>query len=485
MISITVQDQLIDINDSVSFGIGARSPYTNPGELYGPKVYNVSALDSRRNARIFQFANLINNTDRTKSYGNCQIRFGDLLWKVGTLKLRDFSGGYNFSFHADAGDIEAKIKNRTLPALDLGTHTGALNTTQSYPNATHACFTVKNDEFYGTKNPEFGGYINRYDAANSRLFTPGDDGNAYTVTPFPFLLFVLERVFQQMGYFGITGEWTQDENIRRVVIYNNYDHRGGDVTWNRHLPPISVGSFLIDTAIFFGITFLVDPVTRLVEIRRIKDWLNDQSYLDLNYRANRAYKIEPNENDGFRFWMREDGADSLIANNPSWMDRRIGNGSHTVELNASPLLMVTEENPDAAQWSIPHVAQQGSGPDFELELDSRGGLRFMLFDGMATDSLGNAYPQGHYLRPGMSLRWAGTDGILERCYTEWMDWRSYTEYMERTVELTLVELMQLDTSRKVMIDNLKWVVDEYDASLTPKGNPSRIKTAMKLYSIKL
>ena len=109
----------------------------------------------------------------------------------------------------------------------------------------------------------------------------------------------------------------------------------------------------------------------------------------------------------------------------------------------------------------------------------------MLFDGMKTDSLGHSYPQGHYLRPGMSLRWDGADGIMERCYAEWMDWKSYTEYLERTVDLTLVELLQLDTERKVMIDNLKWVVDEYEASIQAGGNADRIKTNLKLYSIKL
>lgn len=488
MISVTVDYQLIDINDSASFSIGGRSPYTTPGELYGPKVYNVSALDSRRNAKIFQFASLINNKARVKAYPNAQIRFGDLLWKIGTLKLRDISGGYNFSFHSDAGDIEAKIRNRTLPALDLGTHSGPLNTTAIYPAASHACFTVKNPHFYGEnsdKNPLYGGYVNRYNGPAERLYNPTQDGNAYTVTPFPFLLYLLDRIFMDLGYFGISGAWTEDENIRRVVVYNNYDHRGGDVIYNRHVPPVSVGAFLIDTAIYFGITYVIDPVTRLVEIRRLSDWLADPGYLDLNYRANRSYKLEPNENDGFRFWMRSDGSDKLLEATPSWMESKIGNGSETIEVNASPLTMITEENPQGAQWTIPQVQQQGSGPDFDLELESRGGIRFMLFEGMVADSLSNPYPQGHYHLSGFSLRWQFSDGIIQRSYSEWTAWKAYTEYMERTVELTLVELMQLDTSRKVMIDNLKWVVDEYEASITAKGNPDRIKTALKLYSVKL
>src|SRR5690606_37699038 len=140
MISVEVQSQPIDINENASFNIGAKSPFTNPGELWGPKVYNVSALDSSRNNLIFQFAKLLNNTNRTKAYPNTRISFGDLLWKIGTFKLRDFSGGYNFSFHTDAGDIEAKVKNRTLVGVDLGTAPFDLNTTAIYPDANHVYF---------------------------------------------------------------------------------------------------------------------------------------------------------------------------------------------------------------------------------------------------------------------------------------------------------------------------------------------------------
>lgn len=485
MISISVDDQTIDINDSASFSIGAKSPFTLPGELYGPKVYNVSALDSRRNARIFQFSNLLNNTARVRTYANAQIRFSDLLWKIGTLKLRDFSGAYNFSFHSDAGDIESRIKNRNLPDIDFGTAASDMNVTDIYPAANHVYFTVKNPGFYGTKNPSYSGYVNLYNDALSRLWNPTDDGDSYTITPFPFLLFILRKIFEDLGYFGISGDWTTDENIRRVVIYNNYDHRTGTITYNKHVPPISIGSFLIDTAIFFGITYIVDPVTRLVEIKKISDWVSNTAYTDLNNRANSGYKVEPNENDGFLFRMVADSVDKVFESSPSWIEERIGNGSEVVETRASPLSMIEEVNPLGADWEIPHVDQVGSGPAFDLEVDARGGLRFMLFDGMQTDSLGNDYPQGHYLRSGFSLRWSGADGIIDRCYTEWMDWKSYTEYMERTVELTLVQLLQLDTGRKVMIDNLKWVVDEYEASIQSRGNPDRIKTSLKLYSIKL
>jgi hypothetical protein len=486
MISVAIAGENIDLSQSASFTIGARSPYTVPGELYGPKVYNIAALDSRLNNKVFQFSKLLNNTSRVRTYPDAEIRFADLLWKVGTLKLRDYTGAYNFSFHTDAGDIETRIQNRKLTDLDLGEVPATFNTTNIYPAANYAHFTVKNPTFYTPEaSPDYVGYVNLYDQANDRLYNPTDDGINYAVTPFPFLLFVLDQVFRDLGYFGIEGNWTAEEAIKRVVIYNNYDQRGGNMAYSSHLPPVSIGSFLIDTAIMFGITYVVNPLTRKVSIQRISDWLNDAAYTDLNHRANEGYKLEPNESDGFLFRMLADSEDKSLDTLPGWMESRTGSGASVTDVQASPLRMLSETNPYGGQWDIPYVEQAGSGPALDMEPESRGGLRFMFFEGMSTDSLGNDYPVGHYLRAGMSLRWDGADGILARCYTEWMDWKSYTEYTERTVELSLVELLQLDTSRKVMIDNLKWVVDEYEASINTDGRADRIKTSLKLYSVKL
>ena len=229
---------------------------------------------------------------------------------------------------------------------------------------------------------------------------------------------------------------------------------------------------------------MVNPLTKKIKIERIKDWLLDPAYTDINNRVTQGYQLEPNESDGFTFRMNPDSEDKALDNVPGWMESRTGSGAMLTEVQASPLRMLTENNPEGGTWDIPYVEQIGSGPAMDMEIEPRGGLRFMFFEGIGQDSLGNDYPVGHYLRSGMSLRWEGADGILARCYAEWMDWKSYTEYMERTVELTLVELLQMDTSRKVMIDNLKWVVDEYEASISASGRADRIKTSLKLYSIK-
>jgi hypothetical protein len=470
MISLQVNHEAVDINDSASFSIAASSPFVEPGEIAGPKIYNLSARKTRRNQRIFGFAEQLNNVARAKEFPEALIKFYGLLWKQGTLKLRDFSGSYNFSFHTDAGDIGLKIKNRKLSELNLGSAANDGNVSQSYPAANHVFFTVNNPDFYGDKNPDYGGVINQLSAG---VLATNSTTNQYNVVPFPYLLFVLEKVFQQLGYRGIEGAWTEEEPIKRVVLFNTYDLAKMDtgvnvyadtITYANHMPNVSVGSFLIDVAITFGITYIVNPVTKKVEIKRLKDWLSNPAYLNLNGRASGSYKLEPNQANGFTFRQQAESSDKALEPEPAWLEYRSGNGEEEINTTASPLEI---DN------GVPYTLQQGAGPAFELPAQGRSGLRFMLFTGSGT---------GHYQEGGFSLRWAGTDGIINRCYSEWVEWKQYTEKVEREVELSVVELLQLDLERKLMIDNLKWIVADYQGSISNDGRKKPVK--LTLYSIR-
>ena len=471
MISVQVNHEPIDINGNTSFNIAGASPFISPGEISGPKIYNLSARKTRKNQRIFSFAEKLNNTNRQKEFDNTIIKFYNLLWKRGTLKLRDFSGNYNLSFHTDAGDIGLKIKNLKLSEMDLGTAASDRNTSAIYPEANHVHFLVHAPDFYGENNLDYEGEINALNS--SGYLKTNSTNNTNNIIPFPFLLYVLNRVFQQLGYLGIEGEWTEDEHIKRVVLFNNYDlasmngtinEYASTIQYNNHVPDISVGSFLIDTAIFFGITYIINPITKKVQIRRIKDWINNTDYLNFNGRASGNYKLEPNRADGFLFKMKPNSNDPLLENYPSWLQYQAGNGGEPISTDAC-LLQLSGETP--------YTRQKGTGPAFGLEENSRSPLTFLLSTGPGT---------GHYLRTGFSLRWDGADGIIARCYQEWIDWKNYTESVEREVDMNVVELLQLDLERKIMIDNLKYVVGDFSGTISNDGKRKPVK--LQLYSVR-
>ena len=182
MISLLVNHETVDIAGNASFSIGGTSPFLNPGEIHGPKIYNLSARKTRQNQRIFAFAEQLNNIDRQKEFPNAMVKFYNLLWKSGTLKLRDFNGNYNLSFHSDAGDIGLKIKNRSLTDINFGSVPRDSNTGSIYPLANHSFLKVKAPDFYGDKNAAYGGVINDNDGAGTLYSNSGT--NQYNIVPY-------------------------------------------------------------------------------------------------------------------------------------------------------------------------------------------------------------------------------------------------------------------------------------------------------------
>lgn len=491
MINIQVGDEYIDIDERASFSLSAFSPFFTRDSIPGSKIYNVSAKITPRNQRIFGFSEQLNNTARGKEYADVKVFFFGLLWKVGTFKLRDVNNAYNFSFHTDSGDIQLKIKNRKMPGADLGIMPMALNTTEIYPTANHVFFPVKNPEFYGDANPNFNGIINDYNQASGIPFNNEDDSvtNEFGMVPFPFLLHLLDSLFKSLGYYGIDGDWVNDDNIKRVVVYNNVDVEhlsvhAGSVTYNKHVPDVGIGSFLIDVAIFFGVVPKINPVTKKVTMVTIKDWLTSTQYTDISSKVGRGFKLEPNDSDGFKFEMTPDDSDPLFDSDPDWKSLQFGNGSEEIKTEAGIMEMITEIRASTGgEWTIPYSMQPGVSETYGLSVDNRSSLRFMIFNGLVNDSLGNPYPQGHILRPGFSLRWDGEDGIVNRCYSEYMDWKSYTELVERTVDFSISELLKFDFEGKVMADDMKWIISEYSGSVNFQNGMK--PTSVKMWKVKV
>lgn len=490
MISIQVSGEFIDLDSRASFSLSASSPFFTRDSIPGSKIYNISAQITPLNQRVFGFSEKIDNSNRGKLFEDVRVFFSGQLWKVGTFKLRDVSDAYNFSFHTDSGDIQLKIQNKSMPGADLGTGAIELNTSEIYPVANHVFFPVDAINFYGENgevNSNFGGVINDYDAVNGRLLNSQIDGDEYAIVPYPYLLYVLERLFQSLGYYGLEGDWIENENIRRVVIYNNTDLEHLDlaidsITYNRHIANVGIGSFLIDVAIFFGVVPQINPVTKRVAMVEIKEWLTDPNYKDWNSVASRAFKIEPNQSDGFKFELTPDSGDSLYDKDPDWKNLVIGNGAEVITAQVGIMEMITTVRAaTGGEWTIPHTLQTGVSEAYELGIDNRSALRFMLFNGLVNDSLGNAYPQGHVLRPGFSLRLDGVDGIVERCYSEYVEWKTYSELVERTIDLSISELMRFDFKNKVMADEMKWLIEEYKASVNKDGLKA---TSVKMWKVK-
>lgn len=494
MISFYLRHQPLDLFDNASYAVEGRSPLFEAQAIPGTRVYSFNVPATKNNQRLFKFAERVGGAAPSSPleggyrgvFPDAELYLFGTRWRTGTLKLREASTeGYSLSFHTDAGDLAARISKKRLTDLNLGTDVLNLNADpqQIYPQRKYALFPVKNSTFYGDTNPDYAGgpdtgYMNYYLGG---AFASNTITNQYNIVPFPFLLYILNRVAEQLGYLGVSGPWTEEEDIRRLVIYNTYaldELFGGlnvyqsQITYANHVPPMELGKFLIAIKNLFGLAIFINPRTRYLEFVRLTDVLADQTFTDYTPLSTAPYSQTPNESDGFALGLAQDSGDDLYKS-LSYADQgyRTGNGpgrraAESFETAAGTLFELKEEA-GGRDWTIPHTQQPGNSTAYELE--NTFGLRLLFYRGLQPDSQGNLYPQGSPEGNYYKFGYTGFNGLYERCYRPWLDFLSTTQQVETSFRFRAPEVLNLDFRRKIMRQHVKYFIRDYKLSITRQG----------------
>lgn len=470
MIRFKYNDQTLDVPSNTSLGIEGFSPILRRGEIPGLKVYNTELLQTPRTRKALGLPEVLAATDRQRQWNKVELYLGDILWNVGTLKLRESTNSrYSVSLHTDAADLAVQVNGKRLRDVDLGSETADYNINNLYGTRNHAFPVVYNPDFYEDENPDYYGYLNYYHGGTYSA-NPGGQ-RKYSRVPMVFAMHVLTKIVQNAGYYGVTGPAASDTRLLRALVINNRSIDAGTeafeptVVLNQHMPDISVGAFLIDICVCFGLYLKTNPLTGWVELHYLRTPFQVQTYLDWQRKAYAAYKIEPNDFAGIEFAMAEPENDTLFDNKPAWLRYAIDGTAQKVETECVPILTETLEDTDTAKtWTVGTMRSQGRSPMYPDLGDADTGLRLGFYQ-VVNDSGGNPYPQITDTYDGLTLRFEGSGGIVENFYTEYVDFLREAERVTRNVRLTLPEFRTFDFANKVMIDRLKFFVDRFQASV--------------------
>jgi hypothetical protein len=189
-------------------------------------------------------------------------------------------------------------------------------------------YPIKNPGFY-SDNSDYMGYINYYhNGSFAGNWYEGTTGLKHSITPFPYMLYVFKKCFEEFG-LKPTGSFLEDEEIKKVTIYNNYamdrllinDGTGlpyanswtNKINLQNHVPDVSIGDFIKAVKAKFNLAFFYFPEKGEVEIKYINDILLDPKYEDWTSIAEPATEEESNESDGFILTPDQDSNDDAIS----------------------------------------------------------------------------------------------------------------------------------------------------------------------------
>lgn len=181
--------------------------------------------------------------------------------------------------------------------------------------------TFFNSEFYGDTNKRFGNVINYY---SSGAFPSNTDENIseHTAVPFPSLVYVLRKIFQNGG-FTVHGSFMTDEEIMTALLYSNVSiDKFANVFWiagtpldtfvdvnvlsnviniANHLPDVSVSDFFNGLKDFFSLCFFFNTLEKRATLIPFRDIAKSVITEDWTNKVSTDPESTPNESNGFIF----------------------------------------------------------------------------------------------------------------------------------------------------------------------------------------
>lgn len=474
MIGLKVAAGWLDlVSGTVSMDIS--NPFFSTDSVPGTVSYPFGVAMSPGNVVKLNFPHV--RADQGERVAPEPVQFyldGVLRW-VGSLVYLDVDEEkqvLEYHFVADAADLQSRIDGVSLGSLDLG----QVPLEVRADHADYALPCVRNTQFYDAEKVKDYGHVANYYRFGQYQLRPG--GKRSPLVPFLRLVPLIRRVMAAVGY-AVSGPWLDLPEVQQVIVYSDRaaeDAAGNvlaDLVFNRHVPDLAVGDFLLALQKFFALGYDFHPVRRELRIRPLRDVLADQAYVP---RAGGPAKTTAVTSDGFTLEMALEDDELNKTLDTGWKKLVVGNGKETISTLAGTLHVVREADPlgPDRQWLVPAVEAKGASLFGEQGDDSRCGLRLLYDRGLQPDSLGRDYPLATwdafdfagYLVGESTLHWEGERGLYATWHAAWLAFLDRATTKERTMAFRVGDLLTLDPGRKEMVDYKKYLWEKVSLRLS-------------------
>lgn len=326
MLSMKIDGTLVELSPDFSVTMNLKSPIFNEAGSYS---YPFRIPNTPRNAILMGFRHRVANT----GYVYHEFK-GAYFWKgisifTGTVNMKVLnSSSFEGYLMEGNGDFNYQRKNGTLQDVDYGQMVfdtedekmqyinDCANTI--YPNRDLAFPEVQNLSYFDEVPTEPAlQYFNYY--FQSRIFK-GDGDNRFVIVPMLYLRYVLNKIFEHLGFTFDDSFFTSDVDYNSLVLYNSVDCNGGvdgffgyddlKILLNYHVPRMSMSDFLGGLESFFNIRFFVNNDNMIVRLISVDKIVKSTECIEFSSQLI-SISTEPEDKvTGFRLKMQMDTEDA-------------------------------------------------------------------------------------------------------------------------------------------------------------------------------
>jgi len=299
MLKVKIADRFLDLGKtSVSFEL--LNPIFND---IGSFSYPFTFPNTPGNRAALNFPDRLHNAASVSKSHDCEIYIAGMIWKRGRLIIREANDSeIKANFAVGEGYFYNVIKDLKLNEVDLGGNrlqsayngTGqhdiwSLAYSKLYPDEDFTLFHVLNNWFFEGVEFPLGNYsgvslINDYHPT-TKMNVP-----VRVATPFPYLNYVLNQLFDQLSIIVEYNSLENNDELKQLVIFNNnamniFKEETGSVLFPmkdefnlaNHVPKVTFSELFEQLENHFGLFLFYNEVTGQIKLVLFKDILNSTS----------------------------------------------------------------------------------------------------------------------------------------------------------------------------------------------------------------
>lgn len=338
-------DLELDLGELDSIQLNFNSGLFDFDSLPGSYSLTASLPFTPINNQAFEFAYKRNKVNNDKRDLPCEIFISETLISSGTIVLNKTSTNYSFNIILDSGQFGYKGEDRNLQTFEYGGEQPWVWKDEYTQNDGFTLCPIRNYDLFDNTDPSSGlaTYQNplRQDARSGFATienTPDLEFEPYAVTPFPFIFYTLQNIFEQLNITILKNVFVTDNELFKVFLYNQYNIVNADeystpyyyqlldtFDLKNHVPNTGINEFLITLKKTFGVHF--DFTNDGINIISIKDVFSNNASINIDSividSEEKTNIIPPEE---IILGLEASGADLLFSNIP------MGDNKPAVEL---------------------------------------------------------------------------------------------------------------------------------------------------------
>lgn len=437
-VDILIDGQPLNLYPNTAFTLERFNPVFDFGTVQGSKVYRFTVPFSPVNNRIFQYAYDPQSLVEPRVYYTEKIADGDLVEKGYTYLEKINASGYEISFGSNLGDFFGDLTNVPLNLIPFGSEVLPEDLTEMPVEKLDAgrllyCLPqVTNAQYYGTNAVDgFAGKVNEY---AEDAFTPG-----CPKVPMLSLHWVLRRLGELCG-FRVQGEFMDDPEAQRLILYNTFELSGQLMEYRNHLPAaLTVRALFLALKLPpFGVTSFFDVQRRTVTLKYTESLLALPTLLDLTTRTQPPVLPGTLLDRRLELDWTLDSDDGLMKTIPAALEKYTAevSGKETLfSLKGAFSTLLSDED------GLPIAEQQGITA-LTGQMDKKFSPRLLYWHGLEE---GAPVAKSEY--GSTRLAFSGAGNLRSRFWSRYKDWRAYTFPASPVIQLNSSELSRLDFHR--------------------------------------